>query len=188
MMRRDDRSARGERPGLKRLILAISPLETGRSPLEMSVDLDQLELGEWVRPLAPLQLVGSVDKFGESVTVRGHGEAPVEETCARCTKPFQRPLQVDILVYCDRRGSDAEADTRQLEQEGEVVYHDGVSVDLTEPVREAVILAQPMNPLCREDCKGLCPQCGIDRNTGTCSCEPPIDPRLAALKGLKLPP
>ena len=40
---------------------------------------------------------------------------------------------------------------------------------------------------CREDCKGLCPQCGIDRNTDTCNCEKPIDPRLAALKGLKLP-
>jgi uncharacterized protein len=50
------------------------------------------------------------------------------------------------------------------------------------------VLAVPFAPLCREDCKGLCPQCGIDRNTGTCSCEPPIDPRLAALKGLKLPP
>jgi uncharacterized metal-binding protein YceD (DUF177 family) len=139
------------------LILPISPLETGRSPLEMSIDLNRLELGEWVRPLEPMELEGSVDKFGEAVTVRGHGEARVEETCARCTGTFERTLAIDILVYCDRRGSDAEADTRQLEQEGEVVYHDGVSVDLTEPVREAVILAQPMNPLCRRIAVGCAP-------------------------------
>jgi uncharacterized protein len=49
------------------------------------------------------------------------------------------------------------------------------------------VLAVPFAPLCAETCKGLCPQCGIDLNTGTCSCEAPVDPRLAALKGLKLP-
>jgi uncharacterized protein len=183
MTRHDDRH---DRKSLKRLILPISPLETGRSPLGMSIDLSRLELGEWVRPLEPMKLEGSVDKFGEAVTIRGHGEARVEETCARCTRTFERPLAIDILIYCDRRGSDAEADTRQLEQEGEVVYHDGVSVDLTEPVREAVILAQPMNPLCREDCRGLCAGCGADLNVEPCRCGAPApDPRWAALGRLK---
>ena len=55
-------------------------------------------------------------------------------------------------------------------------------------LREQFVLAVPFAPLCREDCKGLCPQCGIDLNTGTCACEKPVDPRLAALKGLKIPP
>ncbi len=65
---------------------------------------------------------------------------------------------------------------------------DGETLDLEPLLREQFVLAIPYSPLCREDCKGLCPQCGIDRNTGTCACEKPIDPRLAALKGLKLPP
>jgi uncharacterized protein len=64
---------------------------------------------------------------------------------------------------------------------------DGERVDLEPLFREQFVLAIPYAPLCREDCAGLCPQCGIDRNTGTCTCEKPIDPRLAALKGLKLP-
>jgi uncharacterized protein len=64
---------------------------------------------------------------------------------------------------------------------------DGEKIDLEPVFREQFVLAVPFAPLCREDCKGLCPQCGIDRNSGTCSCEKPIDPRLAALKGLKLP-
>ena len=60
-------------------------------------------------------------------------------------------------------------------------------IDLEPVFREQFVLAVPYAPLCTEDCKGLCPQCGIDRNTASCSCEPPIDPRLAPLKGLKIP-
>ena len=54
-------------------------------------------------------------------------------------------------------------------------------------LREQFVLAVPYAPLCSETCKGLCPQCGIDLNSHTCACQKPIDPRLAALKGLKLP-
>src|SRR5207244_13446979 len=65
---------------------------------------------------------------------------------------------------------------------------DGDKIDLEPLFREQFVLAIPYAPLCREDCKGLCPQCGIDLNTGTCTCEKPVDPRLAGLKGLKLAP
>lgn len=65
--------------------------------------------------------------------------------------------------------------------------YDGERVDLEPLLREQFVLSVPYAPLCREDCKGLCPQCGVDRNATTCACEKPIDPRLAALKGLKLP-
>ena len=59
-------------------------------------------------------------------------------------------------------------------------------IDLDEVLREQFYLALPMKPLCREDCAGLCPQCGTNRNTGTCSCETePEDPRLAPLRRLK---
>ena len=63
----------------------------------------------------------------------------------------------------------------------------GERIDLEPLFREQFVLAIPYAPLCSETCKGLCPQCGIDRNTDSCACEPPIDPRLAALKGLKIP-
>ncbi|TPW17028.1 MAG: hypothetical protein FD129_535 [bacterium] len=171
---------------MRRIILPISPLETGRTPLELSIELDHLELDDWVRPLEPMVMTGSVDKFGETVTIRGQGETRVEETCSRCTQTFTRPLQVEILVFCDRRGSDSAVDARQLEQEGEVVYHDGVSVDLTDPVREAIILAEPMNPVCRPDCRGLCAGCGADLNSESCRCGEPLpDPRWTALGQLK---
>jgi len=65
------------------------------------------------------------------------------------------------------------------------VYRDD-QIDLNEVLREQFYLALPMKPLCREDCAGLCPQCGTNRNTGTCSCATEdVDPRLAPLRGLK---
>jgi uncharacterized protein len=69
----------------------------------------------------------------------------------------------------------------------DVFPYDGEIVDLEPLIREHFVLAVPYAPLCRDDCKGLCPQCGVDRNVEACACEPPPDPRFAALKGLKLP-
>ena len=69
----------------------------------------------------------------------------------------------------------------------DVFPFDGETIDLEPLFREQFVLAIPYAPLHDEACKGLCPQCGINRNSATCSCEKPIDPRLAPLKGLKLP-
>jgi uncharacterized protein len=60
-------------------------------------------------------------------------------------------------------------------------YHE---VDLTEAVRQNVLLALPMVTICREDCKGLCPQCGHDLNLGPCECKPEVDARLSVLEQL----
>jgi uncharacterized protein len=85
-------------------------------------------------------------------------------------------------------GKDDEDDgTEVVEEDLDVFPFDGERIDLEPLFREQFVLAIPYAPLCAEDCKGLCPQCGIDRNTASCTCEPPIDPRLAALKGLKIP-
>jgi uncharacterized protein len=114
--------------------------------------------------------------------------------CSRCVEPVRleihEKLRVTFMPPADMPAEDAEA------EEGAEVAADDLDtfafdgdVILLEPLlREQFVLAVPYAPLCREDCKGLCPQCGIDRNTGTCTCEKPVDPRLAALKGLKLPP
>jgi len=77
-------------------------------------------------------------------------------------------------------------DEREVaEEDVDISYYTDDQIDLIELLREQFYLALPMKPLCREDCRGLCPQCGVNRNTGTCECEPGWeDPRLAPLKGL----
>jgi uncharacterized protein len=77
-------------------------------------------------------------------------------------------------------------DEREVAAEDvDIGYYRDDQIDLIELLREQFYLALPMKPLCREDCRGLCPQCGVNRNTGTCECAPGWDdPRLAPLKGL----
>ena len=76
-------------------------------------------------------------------------------------------------------------DERELaEEDVDISYYRDDQIDLTELLREQFYLAVPMKPLCREDCRGLCPSCGTNRNTGTCQCQPAetVDERLAPLR------
>jgi uncharacterized protein len=76
---------------------------------------------------------------------------------------------------------------QQHPQHDDAVAITGDQIDLGPVVREYVLLDLPDAPLCRDDCAGICPNCGIDRNTGTCDCDTqPIDPRWSALEGLEL--
>ena len=124
-------------------------------------------------------------------TFKGH----VMVACSRCVNPVKLAIEEKLLVTFmpiaelpadddDAGGEDgAEVDAEDLD----LFPFDGETVDLEPLLREQFVLAVPYAPLCAEDCKGLCPQCGIDRNTASCQCQPPIDPRLAPLKGLKIP-
>lgn len=138
---------------------------------------------------------------GSHVFAAGPFRGEVTVACSRCVEPVRIPIEEKLRVtFMPRHELPTEEDDEAAEaadgaegpelaeEDLDLFPYDGDAIDLEPLFREQFVLAVPFAPLCREDCKGLCPQCGIDRNTGTCSCEPPIDPRLAALKGLKLPP
>jgi uncharacterized protein len=125
-------------------------------------------------------------------TFKGH----LTVACSRCVEPMRIALDEALRITFmppgempdeDEAETEGEDGAEVREEDLDVFAFDGEKLDLEPVFREQFVLAVPYAPLCREGCKGLCPQCGIDRNSGTCSCEAPIDPRLAALKGLKLP-
>lgn len=168
------------------MIVSLVGLNSGRNPLDLSANLLGLGLEEWLTPLSPLTIHGFVDRFGEVLTIRGEATAAIEQTCSRCAVPFRTDLSTEIFVLCDRLGVDDEKMSRELEQEGHLVYHDGIRADITDAVRESIILALPISPLCREDCRGLCPGCGADLNTETCRCTGVrTDPKWSALEKLR---
>ena len=126
----------------------------------------------------------------------GDFDGVVTVACGRCVNPVQLPIQEQLRVtFMPSSDIPADAESDDEEDEGaevgeddlDVFPYDGESVDLEPLFREQFVLAVPFAPLCREDCKGLCSQCGIDKNTSTCSCDAPIDPRLAGLQRIKLP-
>ncbi len=116
------------------------------------------------------------------ILVRGQLLGRLLRICRRCTKEVVVEVAEGLdLLYLppDELGGEPEEGVRELPP-GQV------ELDLSEAVREEVILAAPMYTVCSEDCRGLCPGCGIDRNESTCDCtfEEP-DPRWDALRALK---
>ena len=106
--------------------------------------------------------------------------------CSRCLAPARLPLvlrveeeylpTVDPVTGVRLPAPEEPTPFRVDEQQ---------HLDLAEAVRQAAVMAEPMQPLCRPDCLGLCPACGADRNTGACTCTAaPVDERWAALRGL----
>ena len=107
--------------------------------------------------------------------------------CHRCLEPVREPVAAEVGLLVVRDAPQAMEGDHQLdEEELGIVHAEGGVVDTRPLLLEQMQLAVPMKPVCREDCRGLCPQCGINRNHGTCTCEDErVDPRWAALAKLK---
>lgn len=116
-----------------------------------------------------------LEAVADGVLVSGTVSAPWEGECRRCLGIACGSAVVAVRELFEQHPT--EGDTWPLR-------HD--QVDLEPLVREAVVLELPLAPLCREDCQGLCPICGADRNDGSCGCAPDDrDPRWAALDALR---
>jgi uncharacterized protein len=127
----------------------------------------------------------TIQKSGEEFFCQGQVTAQVVMECARCLGEFTTELSGSAdFVVCSQIKTDGQEDVPDDEDR---VYFKGTEfkVDVTEPVRQAMVLAVPLKPLCSEDCKGLCAMCGANLNHETCACErEQSDPRWEGLKGL----
>src|SRR6266481_4406111 len=116
-----------------------------------------------VRLIGPAKVSGRLRRDGNDVALRGSLQTKLEVVCGRC-------LQLVLLA-----------------EDLNVSVFDGEGIELDDLVREELLLAVPVNVLCREDCKGLCPICGIDRNLNSCQCEvDEVDSRWQKLKELQM--
>ena len=118
------------------------------------------------------------------VVVQGRLTATVPQTCGRCVEAF--PARVDVRVDVRLLPRPATGDSMELGADDlDVDFYTDDQVDLNRVVETETTLALPMKPLCREDCRGLCPVCGGNRNLAPCACpERAPDPRLAPLRDL----
>ena len=136
--------------------------------------------------VTPVDLRFTVHKDKGRFRLAGRVATVLEQTCSRCLEPFRQtidaPFDVRYLPQSETTGS-AE---REVEEDdlSDAFYRDE-QIDLRQLMEEQFYLALPMKPLCREDCKGLCPTCGANLNETTCKCQVRWeDPRLASLKAL----
>jgi uncharacterized protein len=163
----------GRRPGSMFPLHDVVP-----SPSRIGVEMIGIQAG------APLELDLRVESVSEGVLVTGTLTAPTSGECSRCLTPFNGRVEVGLTELFAYPHSITEATTEE-DEVGRVV--DDI-VDLEQPIIDAVGLELPFSPVCRADCPGLCPRCGIPLATA----EPghhhdEIDPRWAKLAAM-LPP
>jgi uncharacterized protein len=142
--------------------------------------------GDAYRVATPVELAFEIHKDKDLFRLVGSVKAELELACSRCLEPLRLPVAAPFdLRYLPAARAAEEPEREVREEDLGTSYYDHDELDLNELMREQFYLVLPMKPLCREDCRGLCPQCGINRNTGTCGCSLAWeDPRLAALKSL----
>ena len=168
--------------------IELENLEGGKSDFAHVYNPDDLNpVDERVNLIAPATVNGKIQRAGNEVFVNGHVDTRVQVECDRCLKPVEIPVSADFeLDYITGSEYESSSAAELTEAEMSVAVFDGEAIDVDEIVKEQILLTVPTRMLCREDCKGICPECGTDRNTGECDCvSKEIDPRWAALKTLK---
>ena len=133
-----------------------------------------------------VRVVTRVRKINEKILIKGTIETQIELECSRCLEHFPYSIGEDFQVVFEPFSSDIQEEEIELEKEDLDIgfYKEGI-IDLTEVVREQILLAVPMIPICKEGCKGLCPYCGQNFNECTCTCTgETIDPRWSKLQNL----
>jgi uncharacterized protein len=155
--------------------------EVRRGEVALAGPLDEagIDPGRSVVPAgAEAEAEVTLHPFEGGIDVEGTVRAPWVGTCRRCAEPVTGALQIDVR----ERFAD---DTLASASDDELYPIVDEDIDLAPLVRDAIVLELPMAPLCREDCAGLCPQCGANRNEGDCGCVAPRDPRWANLDVLR---
>ena len=170
----------------------------------MRIEFEKLEenAGKFSRVYAPEQLVFEESELlitepvmvrvqarrrnGE-VELRGELHTKASTPCGRCLKPVELPIDLRFAERFVPAVSWRNEQQYELEQEDlNVAVFDGEGIELDDLIKEEILLAVPGHVLCREDCRGLCPVCGRDRNLESCECESKqIDSRWGKLKDLR---
>jgi uncharacterized protein len=160
----------------------LRALEGGETSLTLSVSGPDLDIPaedlSFVGPVvAALRLVPGAD----TVQVRGTVSGTTSGTCARCGEEVIAAFGADLNLVAIPRPHDVDPD--EPVDDEDLLYYEGSTLGLGEAIREVVLVEQPMAVLCQEACQGLCPQCGVNLNETSCSCErPSTDPRWQALQ------
>ncbi|UDY22671.1 YceD family protein [Nocardioides sp. Kera G14] len=161
----------GRRPGSQRELSLTVP-----APADLGIEMLKVPEG------AELDLDLRFEAVMDGVLVTADVTAELSGECVRCLEPIDDEIDVhfqELYMYDDTR------DAATLDEDEDVSLTDGDLVDLEPVLRDAIVLDLPLQPLCRPDCAGLCPECGANLNDEPDhGHEAPIDPRWASLTGL----
>jgi len=141
-------------------------------PAEISVDVEADSADYGIDGIAfrePMNVKLAIQKVNEEYYCQGDAVVKVEVECSRCLEMFNLELagELNFVIKTERGKPVLSSDANE-----EVIYvksHEPV-VELNEPIRQALLLSLPIKPICFPECKGLCPNCGVNLNEENCSC------------------
>ncbi|GMT42281.1 MAG: hypothetical protein IEMM0002_0692 [bacterium] len=126
----------------------------------------------------PVKIEVNIKIYGQDIYVTGIAGGGIELQCSCCLADYRHRLDLRLDAHFVSKDDAGEED--------EINVYDGVTINIHPLVRDNLIMAMPIKPLCRGDCKGLCVKCGADLNVADCGCERgDVDARLAVLRKLK---
>ncbi len=153
------------------MLITVSDIPITGKHYSFDFESDAIDIIENYKYLEPVHFEGDIYKSSNDVRVIGRATVCLEVECARCLKVFGLPIDAKFEVfyrpYPSHTPKEAEVPFGEL---GTLYYRDN-EINLGEAVRDTIILEIPMRSLCNEDCKGLCPHCGINLNFEKCDCK-----------------
>ena len=148
-----------------------------KKQISLSFELEPFEFeGEEIRAIEKVCVEGVAISENDVIVINASIKTKLKLNCSRCLDTFIYPIDIDIE---ERFTNDID-----LQQDG-TMFVEGDSLDITEIIENCIISTLPIKRLCKDDCKGLCPECGVNKNVENCSClDYDVDIRLAKLREL----
>jgi uncharacterized protein len=178
------------------MFISIHDLELRKIELAESIAPGVIDFGPDLIQRAPVKASGRAELLEEhhggknniqDIRLVGKLSTKVELKCARCIEPVVQDLSSEFdLLYRPASTITREEEVAINEADTEIGYYQGEGILLEDALKEQILLTVPIRVLCNEDCLGLCPQCGHNRNISPCGCAEKVsDPRWAALAEIK---
>jgi uncharacterized protein len=166
----------------------VRELELGPRALQGEVPAADLEFDSAeIKVLGKILVDVTAERQAREVRIRGSFQVDVELRCSRCLEPVRFPVVARFDQFYESNAEHPlEGEIELQERDTEIAFFSGDFIEVSDIVREQILLALPMKPICQESCKGLCPHCGRNRNLEVCNCESLfVDPRFVQLLKLK---
>jgi uncharacterized protein len=172
------------------LFFSVRELEIRKAGFDITFPPGHLDLSETeFRPATPVRIVGTAEllRGTDEIRVRGHVSGQLAADCDRCLEAARFVIDRDFdLYYRPVSGGPDETDLELDESESQVGYYEGEGLPLSEVIREQILLWLPMQWVCSEGCRGICPVCGGNRNKVLCGCQQQkADDRWSALRDFR---
>ncbi len=170
------------------MLIVLTHLPADGLKFEHHYEANDLDMSQHAFSLLQPPLVtGRVTHIAQEMRLQGRLQATLSAECDRCLEAVTLPIanEFDLYYLPVNAHADKSGETELLERDLDFSFYQNERIELDELVLEQLELSLPIRILCREDCQGLCLQCGANLNVEPCDCPPLIDPRWQALADLK---